>query len=124
MNNDSVWDSLLLCCETIFFYKIIPMNNKYKISIVKIELFFSSQHSIREVGALNTKSDLEYSCIIICTHGLIYKQYEHIKLRNKVIEQRKLHNLSACELIQNNLKRRYQTELAIYMTCSNLLRRT
>lgn len=57
------------------------MNNKYKISIVKIELFFSSQHSIREVGALNTKSDLEYSCIIICTHGLIYKQYEHIKLR-------------------------------------------
>lgn len=124
MNNDSVWDSLLLCCEIIFFYKIISMNNKYKISIVKIELFFSSQHSIREVGALNTKSDLEYSCIIICTHGLIYKQYEHIKLRNKVIEQRKLHNLSACELIQNNLKRRYQTELAIYMTCSNLLRRT
>jgi len=30
MNNDSVWDLLLLCCEMIFFYKIIPRNNKYK----------------------------------------------------------------------------------------------
>lgn len=61
-----------------------------EVSIVKIELFFSSQHSIHEVGALNRKSDLEYSCIIICTHGLIYKQYEHKTQRNNVIEHCKL----------------------------------
>lgn len=46
--------------------------------------FFSSQHPIQELGALNRQSDLDFTSIIMRTHYLRYLQEDYMQPRRVI----------------------------------------